>query len=260
MSDDKNLNDENQNDENAAGGESSAATRPIAETSVDLTGIIAATRDSAAATEKIRAARGQTSRTRPREEAVDLTAARASASTTAAEPAAPPSRRRTGRESFSLAITLWLIAAVIGGIAAVLAWHPGVSGTANRAFVNGGETSEVISQLSDKACRPFSYDWQKLPESVGRAAESMTGTAKAEFEKSAETNRKIIAQTRADSDCHVDTVGVAELTDDSAVLLATLIISVNSDGQAVENVSPRLQYTMVKEHDQWLVSEVADVG
>lgn len=237
-------------DESAA-GDATASTRRIVETPIDLSGV-------AAATEKIRAARGQTSRVRPREEAVDLSGVRASASTPSAAPA-PVGRHRSSRESMSLAITFWLIAAIIGGIAALFAWHPGVSGTENRAFVNSGETSEVMSQLSDKACRPFSYDWQKLQESVGHAAASLTGAAKTDFEKTAETNRKIIVQAKADSDCHVDTVGVSSLTDDRAVLLATLIISVNSDGQAVENVTPRLQYTMVKENGDWLISEVGDV-
>ena len=232
--------------------DSTASTRRIVETPIDLSGV-------AAATEKIRAARGQTSRVRPREEPVDLSGVRDSAPAAATGISGGPARHRSSRQSVSLAVTLWLIAAIIGGIAAVLAWHPGVSGAENRAFVNSGETSEVVSQLSDKACRPFTYDWQKLQESVKRASESLTGTAKTDFEKTSETNRKIIVQAKADSDCHVDTVGVSSLTEDRAVLIATLIISVNSDGQAVENVTPRLQYTMVKENGDWLISEVGDV-
>lgn len=241
--------------------------RKIVETKLDLTAT-EPTLDAAAATEKIRAARGQAPRSRPREESVDLSGVRATAERTAAERTAAVSAsaaeggsgpRRSAKQTVSLAITLWLVAAILGGIAAVLAWHPGVSGTSNQAFADTGATNEVKTQLEAKACLPLQYEWQNLPEAMDRVRASITDGAREAFDKAFETNRKIIEQARADSVCRVDSIAVSSLTDDRAVLLAILVSTVSVGGEPVQQLAPRMQYTMVKKDGQWLISDVSDV-
>lgn len=229
-------------------------------TDVLVTGDSAAARTEAmAATQRLRAARGQTGRARPREEAVDLTAAR----TVAAPPAAraPDSAELSAGAGRRLhrALLLWLIAAILGGIAAVLAWHPGAVGTENRAFVNNAETTQVMSQVSDKGCLPFTYKWRTATEDLQRADASLTGQAQQDFRKVVETNRTVIVQSRADSACQADNVAIASLTKDQATAIATLIVSVTTNGQLADQTMVRLQYLMEKQGDQWKIAQVLDV-
>ncbi|GAC56548.1 hypothetical protein GOHSU_08_00760 [Gordonia hirsuta DSM 44140 = NBRC 16056] len=238
--------------------------RSIVETTVDLTTPVTAETAEArtearAATERLRAARGQTGRTRPREEAIDLTADR----TVARPPAVHPLRSAelsagSGRR-FSRALLLWLIAAILGGIAAVLAWHPGAVGTENRAFVNNAETTQVMSQVSDKGCLPFTYKWRTATEDLQRADASLTGQAQQDFRKVVETNRTVIVQSKADSACQADNVAIASLTKDQATAIATLIVSVTTNGQLADQTMVRLQYLMEKHGDQWKIAQVLDV-
>ncbi|MCK0438518.1 hypothetical protein MUG78_03310 [Gordonia alkaliphila] len=244
--------------------------RKIIETKLDLTPP-APKLDAAEATEKIRAARGQTPRSRPREESVDLSGVHAAVADKKAgdahasddDSAAPPVEfgggRRDAKATVSLAVTLWLVAAIVGGIAAIFAWHPGASGTQNEAFANAGATSEVKAQLEAKVCLPFQYEWNKLPESVERVRGAFTGSARKAFDDLMETNRQIIEQARADSECRVDSIAVSSLTDDRAELLSILVITTSIGGEPVEQVAPRMQVTMVKDDGQWLISDVADV-
>ncbi|MFZ2512169.1 MAG: hypothetical protein WAW85_13910, partial [Gordonia sp. (in: high G+C Gram-positive bacteria)] len=165
----------------------------------------------------------------------------------------------TAKKRYVKAITLWLVAAVLGGIAAVLAWHPGAVGTENKAFVNSSETSKVMAQLSSLACIPFNYTWQTVTEDMERASSTLTGTARDEFDKVVEVNRSIIVQRQAESFCQLDHLGLSSLTRNEAQAIGALIVQVNAGGKLAENNLLRLQYTMVRVGDDWKISEVTPV-
>lgn len=219
-----------------------------------------AKRDSAAATAKIREARGSNAPTsRIREETVDLTAARAEArdaADQAAERAAKQPPTRDNEKSVSLAVTFWLVAAVIGAIAAVLAFHPGSPPVnSNKAFVDNGETSELMSQAAKRACAPFTYQWDKYDDSLKNARAALTGTALKNLNDYAATSRKLVTQGKAGMDCHADTLGVENLSGDKATVLIGFIMSSTSDGTPTGSDTPRMRMNFVKHGDQWLISE-----
>lgn len=234
----------------------------ITETTLDLSGGTKK-RDAAAATERIRKARGSSAPTaRVRERAVDADALKSTSSSTDAAVDGPDGLHpvRTGKQTVSLAVTLWLIAAIIGGLAAFFAWHPGVPGRGdNLAFVDQSQSNEVMAQYSAKACAPFTYDFDKITDDMKRARTTLTGSAREEYDKTAETNRKLVVQTKAVGTCHVDYVALSALEGDRATVLAILIIKVTSGEELLDHVAPRMQATMEKVDGQWLISEVVDV-
>lgn len=248
------MNDDSQRPES---GESEP--KKIVETKLDLEASKSKL-DADAATEKIRKSRGS----RIREEPLDLSALRASADRDSAEKVSGPGGLhpvRDGQQTVSLAVALWLVACIVGGLAAFFAWHPGVPGKGdNLAFVNQSESNEVISQFTAKGCAPFAYEYEKVGETLTHARDVLTGTALTEFDKTLETNRKLITQTKANADCHVDYVALSSLEGTRADLLTILIQTVTSGGQPVDQVVIRMQATMEKTGGEWLISGITDVG
>lgn len=234
----------------------------ITETTLDLSGG-ATKRDAASATERIRKARGSAAPTaRVRERPVDTAALTSSSNVADVSVDGPDGLHpaRTGKQTVSLAITLWLIAAIVGGLAAFFAWHPGVPGRGdNLAFVNQSETNEVMAQYSAKACAPFTYEHDKITEDMQHARTTLTGSARDEYDTTAETNRKTIVQTQAVGTCHVDYVALSSLEGSRASVISILIIKVVAGSQPLDYVAPRMQASLEKIDGQWLISEVVDV-
>lgn len=247
-------------------------TRKIVETTVELpkpepVKPDLAKHDAASATAKIRAARGSNApTTRIREEKVDLTAATAEAKAeaearaAAAERAARTPPVRDDSQSLSLAVTLWLVALVLGVVAAVLAFHPGAPAVSeNKAFVDKGETDALMSQAAERVCAPFHYTYEKYDESLKAARAALTGTALKNLNDYAPTSTKVITQAKASQDCHAEFLGVEDLTKDSATVLGSLIISTNVNGMPTDSSTPRIRFTFVNQGGRWLISDYNDV-
>lgn len=233
--------------------------RDIIETAIDLTP--ASSADAVAATERLRAAKGQTGRARGREGVVAAADEPPAAAETAERAEIPesPVLERGAKKRYTRAITLWLIAAVLGGLAAVLAWHPGAVGTENKAFADAGETSQVMSQLSTLACVPFKYTWQTITEDMQHAGEVLVGQARAEYERTAEATRSMVVQRQADSDCQVDHLALADLSRDRASAIGVLVIQVSAGGKLIESLMPRMQFNLERVGDDWKIAYITDV-
>ena len=229
----------------------------IVETALDLSPVTSA--EAVAATERLRTAKGQTGRARGRETAAAAVSDAATAVAERTEIPPSPVLETTAQKRYAKAVTLWLIAAVVGGAAALLAWHPGAVGTQNKAFVNSGETSQVMSQLTTLACLPFNYTWQTITEDMQSAGDALVGQAKDEYIRTAETNRSIVVQRQADSACQVDHLALADLTKNEATAIGVLIIQVSTGGKLSESLMPRMQFTLERVGDDWKIAAVSDV-
>ncbi len=239
---------------------------PIVETAVELAPAVRSEFDAAEASARILAQPG--SEARPargiREETVALTKATAAADGTVArqEPvsAVPAAEARAAGRLTSLATSLWLAAAVIGLIALVLAFHPGAASPgANKAFVNKGETSELMSQAAKRVCAPFAFDYRKVDAYIDAARDAFVGDTLKTFEAIAEQQRDTIDQTKATQDCHAEYLGVSSIEGDRAVVVATFVISTSVNGVPSASGTPRALVHFQHIDGQWRITEIGDV-
>lgn len=251
-----------------SGGAGAGADAPIVETPVDLTPAdpAPAAPDAAGiaeATARIRAARGSDlpEARRIREEAVDLSAAdREAAGPDRTAVPGTPGTDRDARRLVSLAVSLWVAAAVVGLIALVLALHPGAASPGdNEAFVDRGETSELMSQAADRVCAPFTFDYRKIDGYLAAARDAFVGEARKTFDTFADQQRQTIEQTKATQDCHAEYLGVSSIEGDRAVVVATFVISTSVNGVPSASGTPRALVHFERVDGQWRISEVEDV-
>ncbi|MGW0039250.1 hypothetical protein [Gordonia sp. NPDC003376] len=183
--------------------------------------------------------------------------------------ARPAKARRTRRPSGSGPFSTRLIA-ILAGVAAVLAvvavilgFHPGVSIGANRAFLDQTATTDLTAQAQTKVCTAIAADGTKVDQWAGKARAVLTGQALKEFNDYLPTQKQLLDQTKAVAECRVDAIGVRDLTGNgdgaTAVVLANLVVSESVNGQATNSGTPRTQLHMVKQGDQWLISQVEAV-
>ena len=162
--------------------------------------------------------------------------------------------------TYRLAAIVAAIAAVIGVVATILAFHPGAEVSDNRAFVDQGETDRVLSAARDAACAPFQYDFQKLDKWAANAESKLTGGALDEIQTFLQASKEMIKQTQAASDCRVDVVGLSELTPNRAVVLADMLVSTTKAGAIDQSSMPHVRFILVRDpdrgQDDWLISEI----
>lgn len=181
-------------------------------------------------------------------------AAREEAAAAALNQGRPP---RDTSSTLRLAAITGAVAVVLGVIATVLAFHPGVTVSDNRAFVDQRETDKVLSQARAGACAPFQFDYKKLDQWAASTRDTFTGGALDQFETFLKTNRSVIEQSKTASECQIDALGLSDLTDDRAVVVGTLIVSTSRDGVIADSQVPHVQYTLTKDDGgNWKISEV----
>jgi Mce-associated membrane protein len=162
--------------------------------------------------------------------------------------------------TYRLAAIIAAVAVVIGVIATILAFHPGAELSDNRAFVAQGESDRVLAAARDGACAPFQFDYRKMDKWVSEAETQLTGAALDAFRQYLPTSKKLAAQTQASSDCRVDVMGLAELDNHNAVVVAKLIVSTTKGGAIDQSVMPHVRFALVRDpdhgHDDWQISEI----
>lgn len=158
------------------------------------------------------------------------------------------------------AIRLAVAAVVIGLIALVLAFTPGASIGPNKAFINQGATDELMSQARSKLCLPVAVTSKDFDKWAGQARAVLVGEALKNFNEYLPTQKQLIQQSKLIADCRVDSVGVRELTisddGDRARVLANILVSQNLGEQLLNSAAVRVDYTMEKHGDQWMISGV----
>lgn len=158
------------------------------------------------------------------------------------------------------AVRLAVAAVVIGLIALVLAFTPGASIGPNKAFINQAATDELMSQARSKLCLPVAVTSKDFDKWAGQARAVLVGTALKNFNDYLPTQKQLIEQSKLVADCRVDSIGVRELTlsddGDSAKVLANILVSQNLGEQLLNSAAVRVDYTMRKQGDQWMISGV----
>ncbi|WP_439031858.1 hypothetical protein [Gordonia terrae] len=170
-------------------------------------------------------------------------------------------RQRSGTRVLGVPVAvLFGIAAVLGIIAVVLAFHPGARIGENKAFVEQEATSQLTSQAQERICAVFGYDHTELDKWQQRAQDALTGQARTEFDETLKAQRDLITQTKTGAECRVDAIGVRDLSGGgdgaTATVIANLIVSETQNSMATNSGAPRAQFAMVREGDQWRIRSV----
>lgn len=158
--------------------------------------------------------------------------------------------------TYRLAAVLGAVATVIGVAALIFALQPGADVGDNRAFVDTSETQEVLTQARNSVCIPVNFDYKDLDKWAGQVRENFSGQALEEYEKVLKTNKSILTQGKSASECQVDTVALQDLRGDSAVVLASLLVSTTVDGNVQEKNVAYTQYEMQKIDGTWKITRV----
>ncbi|WLP92051.1 hypothetical protein [Gordonia sp. NB41Y] len=178
---------------------------------------------------------------------------------------APRPGRTSGSGLFSTRLIAILagVAAVLAVVAVILGFHPGVTIGENKAFIDQTATTDLTAQAQTKVCTAIAADGTKVDQWAGKARAVLTGQALKEFNDYLPTQKQLLDQTKAVAECRVDVIGVRDLTGNgdgaTAVVLANLVVSESVNGQATNSGTPRTQLHMVKQGDQWLISQVEAV-
>ncbi|MGO3328244.1 hypothetical protein [Gordonia sp. (in: high G+C Gram-positive bacteria)] len=162
------------------------------------------------------------------------------------------------KRTYRLAAVIGAIAVLLAALAAVLGLHPGAEVSDNKAFVDQEASEKVLAQARTAACAPFQFKYQNLDHWLADAESKLSGSAGEQFKTHLNTNRSIIEQTKASSECRVETVGLMDLTRDRATVLAALQIDITRDGALVESNKPKTGVVLVRNGDDWLVDEFLD--
>lgn len=181
-------------------------------------------------------------------------------------PTAATARRSvTARGWFtrSTVTVLGAVTVVLAVVALLLAWYAHHAESDNRAFVDESATAELLSQTSTKICVTNAANGLKFDEWSKNALANLTGEARSDFEKVLAGQRKTLIETQSVTDCHVDAVGVRDLTGNgdgaSATVVVNMTISGTRMGVMTQSLSPRYQVTMTKHGEQWLIAKVDDI-
>ncbi|MGV9858735.1 hypothetical protein ACWDTD_08780 [Gordonia sp. NPDC003425] len=155
------------------------------------------------------------------------------------------------------------IAALLAVVAVILALKPGADIGPNKAFIDQGATTELISQAQTKICAANSATGVKFDEWSAKARAGLTGEALDQFNKQVGSLKQVLEQAKATTDCQIDAIGVRDLTGDSdgsqATILVNMVISGTQNGVPTQSLTPRYQVQMRKQGDSWLIAKVQDV-
>ncbi|GAA4659357.1 hypothetical protein [Gordonia humi] len=160
--------------------------------------------------------------------------------------------------TYRMAAIVGAVAVLLGVVATVLAVHPGASTSANKAFVDKGESEKVLAQARDSLCAPFQFKYGELDKWLGNVESKLTGQARREFLANVDSSRSLVEQTKASQDCRVDAVGLLDLSHDRAEVLTNLVVSTTREGSIAASDMPQLRVVMTREDGVWRPSEILE--
>lgn len=173
------------------------------------------------------------------------------------EPEEPTSRR--GR----LVAVMAAMSILLASAAVVLVIHPGAQRASDRAFVDRGATTDLISQAQTDFCRAVAADGTKIDAWASAARASLTGEALKQFDDYLPTQRKVLQQTQTVASCRAQAVGVHNLSGtgdgSTAVVDVSLLLSQSVNGAADNSGTSANRLTMLRHKDRWLISSVQPI-
>lgn len=190
---------------------------------------------------------GATSLRRRKSAAVD---ADADAVTESAEP-------DRSRLNWKLVSILAAAAVVLGVFALVAAFKPGAK-VSNPAWVDTAATQEVTSAARSAIETLYTYKADSVDQDFDKARGVLNPSMREEFDRTADTTKSAVVQTKTATDAEVTDVGVKLLSDDRAELIASMNVSASNDGQAQGSAQGPLSVSMEKVDGKWLLSKIDD--
>jgi Mce-associated membrane protein len=153
-----------------------------------------------------------------------------------------------------LAVVLTALSVVFG-----MVWNSArESGpTANQAFVDSGETSALVGQVTNAIITVYSYDYTQLTENEAASRLVITGRFEREFDKVFAPVKQRAPQEQAEVRTSVPAVAVTQLRGDRARLL----MMVNQSGtrgpdKQVTGATARLVVDAERVGGRWKIAEV----
>ncbi|NUS43390.1 MAG: hypothetical protein HOQ24_06855 [Mycobacteriaceae bacterium] len=131
------------------------------------------------------------------------------------------------------------------------------TGAANTAFVDQAATKAVQAAASAAMQALYSFDYRQVDEYRPRAMACLTGSARPQFEASAENLATALTATDTMSTAEADPVGVVHLgLENAELLLAVTISTVRSGIVSPETTTYSTVVRMAKVDGRWLVSDL----
>lgn len=164
---------------------------------------------------------------------------------------------RTSRIGWKLVATLGVIAALLGVFALVAVFKPGAQ-VSNPAWVDTAETQEVSSAARSAIETLYTYKSETVDQDFDKARAVLNKSMLDDFNRTAETTKTAVVQTKTATQAEVTDVGVKVLSDDRAELVASMTVSASNDGVAQGSAQGPLSITMEKVDGKWLLSKIED--
>lgn len=169
----------------------------------------------------------------------------------------PDGDRRQVRRLFMVAgLAVLLVASSVGF---GMAWNSASESgpTANQAFVDSGETSALVGQVTNAIITVYSYDYTQLSENEAAARSVITGRFARQFDTVFAPVKQRAPQEQAMVHTTVPAVAVTQLRGDRARLL----MMVNQSGtrgpdQQVTGATARLVVDAERVAGRWKIAEV----
>ena len=173
-----------------------------------------------------------------------------------AEVDAPEAAGRS-RISWKMVATLGAIAALLGVFALVAVFKPGAQ-VSNPAWVDTAETQEVSSAARSAIETLYTYKVETVDQDFDKARAVLNKSMLDDFNRTADTTKTAVVQTKTATQAEVTDVGVKVLSDDRAELVASMTVSASNDGVAQGSAQGPLSITMEKVDGKWLLSKIED--
>ncbi len=183
-------------------------------------------------------------------------------------PRRPTFKRRSGSEQDDTSTQVsesglkWV--AVFGGIAlvaaifAVLAYFKPGADVANPAWVDTGTTTDVSGDAKAAIETLYTYKFETVDQDFDKARQVLNNSMREEFDRTAQTTKDAVIQTKTATTAEVTDIGVKLLSDDRAELVASMNVSASNDGVAQGSAQGPLSVTMEKVDGKWLLAKIED--
>lgn len=170
-----------------------------------------------------------------------------------AEAPVPPTVSRRG---LPVAAVLLTLAVLLGAVAVVASFKPGVTATTsgNTAFVDTAATSEVAAAAINAVQKTYSYSFTTIGSDLTAATDLMTPDMASKHQANIATIKDAVTQAKTTSKAQVTADGVRTLQGDRAEVVAFVVVTSDNGGTALAPVPLRFTAQMQRVDGTWKLS------
>ena len=167
-------------------------------------------------------------------------------------PVPPTARRRR----LPVAAVLLTLAVLLGAVAVIASFKPGVSATTggNTAFVDAAATSEVTAAAINAVQKTYSYTFTTISSDLTAATDLMTPDMASKHQANIATIKDAVTQAKTTSKAQVTANGVRTLQGDRAEVVAFVVVTSDNGGTALAPVPLRFTAQMQRVEGTWKLS------